>query len=65
LWENLKETVHVEDTTKMGVFETILRIGWEGLGDCEHGDEPWDPIRCGGLLDWLRNSFQRGLVAVR
>jgi hypothetical protein len=49
----------------MGVSETILSIGWEGFGGCEHGDEPWDSIRFGGLFDWLRNSFQRGLVAGR
>jgi hypothetical protein len=46
----------------MVVSEMILRIGWEDLGGCEHGDELWDSIRCGGLLDWLRNRFQRGLA---
>jgi hypothetical protein len=38
---------------------------WDSLGGCEHGDELWDSKIRGGFLDWLRNSYQRGLVAVR
>ena len=70
LWrENLKGRDHLEglgvDERVILIWMLMLGCGkaWTEFGFtwgqvscfCKHGNEPWDSIKCGGLLDYRRN----------